>query len=267
VPSQARFCLYCGVAIAAERPEPPPAPAPPPAGELPPTGVGDELRPVTALFADVVGSTALGERLAPHEVKALIGECVSRMARAIEQYGGHIDAYMGDGIAAFFGVPTAHEDDPERAARAALRILEVVAEYARDVAAAWQVENFNVRVGINSGQTAVGLIGGAEQEMGVFGDVANVAARLQSAAAPGTIVVGGSTARRLAHRFVLESLGEISVKGREQPVVAWRLVSVQEASQAPAPTPLVGRETEVERLRAGLDELVEGRGPSARRGC
>jgi predicted ATPase len=167
---------------------------------------------------------------------------------------------MGDGIAAFFGMPSAHEDDPERAAHAAIRILEVVAEYARDVAAAWEVEDFNVRVGINSGQTAVGLVGGAEQQVVALGDVTNVAARLQSAAAPGTIVVGGSTARRLAHRFTLESLGDISVKGREQPVAAWRLVSVQEASHAPAPTPLVGREAEVDRLRAGLDELVEGRG-------
>jgi class 3 adenylate cyclase len=260
VPSQARFCSYCGVAIMAERPEPAPAPPPAPVAGPPSVAGADELRPVTALFADVVGSTSLGERLAPHEVKALIGECVSRMARAVEQYGGSIDAYMGDGIAAFFGMPTAHEDDPDRAAHAAIRILEVVAEYARDVAAAWQVEDFNVRVGINSGQTAVGLVGGAEQQVVALGDVTNVAARLQSAAAPGTIVVGGSTARRLAHRFTLESLGDISVKGREQPVAAWRLVSVQEASHAPAPTPLVGREAEVDRLRAGLDELVQGRG-------
>jgi class 3 adenylate cyclase len=260
VPSQARFCSYCGVAISAERPEPAPAPPPAPVAGPPSVAGADELRPVTALFADVVGSTSLGERLAPHEVKALIGECVSRMARAVEQYGGSIDAYMGDGIAAFFGMPSAHEDDPERAAHAAIRILEVVAEYARDVAAAWEVEDFNVRVGINSGQTAVGLVGGAEQQVVALGDVTNVAARLQSAAAPGTIVVGGSTARRLAHRFTLESLGDISVKGREQPVAAWRLVSVQEASHAPAPTPLVGREAEVDRLRAGLDELVEGRG-------
>jgi class 3 adenylate cyclase len=260
VPSQARFCSYCGVAITVERPVPPAAPKPARADEPPRAAEADELRPVTALFADVVGSTALGERLAPHEVKALIGECVSRMARAIEQYGGSIDAYMGDGIAAFFGMPTAHEDDPERAAHAAIRILEVVAEYARDVAAAWGVEDFNVRVGINGGQTAVGLVGGAEQHVVALGDVTNVAARLQSAAAPGTIVLGGSTARRLAHRFVLESLGEISVKGREQPVAAWRLVRVQEASHEPAPTPLVDREREVERLRAGLEELLEGRG-------
>src|SRR5207244_6149077 len=83
-----------------------------------PGGSADELRPVTVLFADVVGSTGLGERLGPDEVKALIGECVSRMSRTVEEFGGTIQAYMGDGICAYFGVPVAHEDDPERAARA-----------------------------------------------------------------------------------------------------------------------------------------------------
>ncbi len=77
---------------------------------------------MTAVFPDVVGSTALGERLAPEEVKALIGECVSAMARTVEDHGGFVQAYMGDGIAAFFGIPTSHEDDPEWAARCALRI-------------------------------------------------------------------------------------------------------------------------------------------------
>src|SRR5687768_13400828 len=108
--------------------------------------VSDELKPITALFADVVGSTSLGEKLAPNEVKALIGECVSRMAAAVEEFGGVVQAYMGDGICAYFGVPTAHEDDPERAARAALRIRENVAAYAADVEEAWGISEFNVRV-------------------------------------------------------------------------------------------------------------------------
>src|SRR5207237_6706884 len=128
--SQARFCSYCGVAL---RPDKEPVRTGAPSPDLAPQGgaaaslsAEDELRPVTALFADVVGSTALGERLPPDEVKALIGECVNRMARVVEQFGGTIQAYMGDGIAVFFGMPAAHEDDPERAARAALRIVEVV---------------------------------------------------------------------------------------------------------------------------------------------
>jgi class 3 adenylate cyclase len=264
VPSQARFCSYCGAAL---RPDDEgvltAAPVPEPAirdGAVPSSPADDELRPVTALFADVVGSTALGERLAPDEVKALIGECVNRMAQAVEQFGGTIQAYMGDGIAGFFGMPAAHEDDPERAAHAALRIVEVVAKYAEDIAVAWDVKDFHVRVGVNSGQTAVGIVGAADQQKVALGDTTNVAARLQSIAVPGTILVGESTARRLAHRFVLESLGEVSVKGRSQPVAAWRLVRVQTGTRTPAPTPLVGREPEVTRIRVALEELTEGRG-------
>ncbi len=104
----------------------------------------DERRPVTVLFADIVGSTALGERLEPDEAKVLVGECVTMMSRAVEEYGGTVQAYQGDGICAYFGVPTAHEDDPERAARTALRILEVVSGYARDIEAAWGISGFAV---------------------------------------------------------------------------------------------------------------------------
>ena len=96
-----------------------------------PRPIEDERRPVTVLFADIVGSTALGERLEPDEAKVLVGECVTMMSRAVDEYGGTVQAYQGDGICAYFGVPAAHEDDPERAARAALRILEVVRGYAR----------------------------------------------------------------------------------------------------------------------------------------
>src|SRR5262245_22465303 len=106
---------------------------------------GDELRPVTALFADIVGSTSLGESLSAADVNALVGECINRMSRAVEEFGGLIQAYTGDGVSAYFGVPVAHEDDPERAARAALRILQIVQAYARDVEAVWGIEDFNVR--------------------------------------------------------------------------------------------------------------------------
>jgi hypothetical protein len=166
-PSFARFCSSCGVAFGGDEQRAPELAGAGAAGEVP--AAGDELRPVTALFADVVGSTALGERLAPDEVKALIGECVNRIAGAVEQFGGTVTSYMGDGIAAFFGLPTAHEDDPERAGLAALRVLEVVAEYAVDIEAAWGVTDFNVRVGVNSGQIAVGLVGAADQQRVALG--------------------------------------------------------------------------------------------------
>jgi class 3 adenylate cyclase len=221
---------------------------------------GDELRPVTALFADIVGSTSLGERLTPGEVKALIGECVSRRSRAVEEFGGIIQAYTGDGICAYFGVPAAHEDDPERAARAALRSIEVATEYAQDVEAAWGLPDFNVRVGINSGQTGVGMVGGAVPQAVALGDTTNVAARLEGAAKPGTIAVGSGTAQRLAHSFALESLGEIHVKGRTDAVAAWRLVGPRPTAEPDALAPLVGREAEMDRLSAMAEELRAGRG-------
>jgi class 3 adenylate cyclase len=269
VSSQSRFCSYCGAALRGDRPRtssgvqlviPKPGVEAARVQSIPGVASADELRPMTALFADVVGSTALGERLAPDEVKSLIGECVNRIAAAVEQFGGTVQAYMGDGIAAFFGLPAAHEDDPDRAAHAALRVLEVVAEYAVDISAAWGVTDFNVRVGVNSGQTAVGVVGAADRQQVALGDATNVAARLQSIAAPGTAVVGESTARRLAHRFVLESLGEVEVKGRTEPVGAWRLVRFQTGTRVPAPAPLVGRESAVAQLRSAVDDVVEGRG-------
>ena len=215
---------------------------------------------MTALFADVVGSTALAERLAPDEAKALIGECVNQMSRAVHEYGGSVQAYMGDGICAYFGVPTAREDDPERAARAALRIVEVVREYARDVERAWGIEGFDLRVGINTGQAAVGLVGAVDAQTVAFGDTVNVAARLQSSAEPGTIAVGEQAGHRLSHRFVLEPLGKLAIRGRAKEVEVLRLVGPRDREEEHPHVPILGRDAEVERLRVAADELARGRG-------
>jgi class 3 adenylate cyclase len=220
----------------------------------------DELRPITVLFADIVGSTALGERLGPGEVKALIGECLNRMSRAAETYGGAIQAYAGDGICVYFGLPVAHEDDPERAALAALRILQVIGEYGRDVESAWGIPNFNVRIGINSGQAGVGLVGARDPQEVALGDATNIAARLEALADPGAIVVGGATARRLAKAFALHSLGEVIVKGRGEPVLAYRLVGTGVVSRQAVAPPLIGREEEMNRLYTALTALESGRG-------
>jgi class 3 adenylate cyclase len=220
----------------------------------------DELRPVTALFADIVGSTTLGERLTPDAVKLVIGDFVGRMSRAVEQYGGTVQAYMGDGIAAFFGVARAHEDDAERAARAALAILAEAEAYAREVENSWQISTFGVRVGINTGAVAIGFVGGAAPQAVTLGDTSNVAARLQALAAPGSIVVGEATAKSLARTFALDPLGEVAVKGRREPVSAWRLLATEATLESRPVTPLVGRDAEMARLREILVELGEGRG-------
>jgi class 3 adenylate cyclase len=220
----------------------------------------DEVRPITALFADVVGSTALGEKLTPDEVKILIGECVSRMSRVVEELGGVVQAYMGDGICAYFGVRAAHEDDPERAAAAALRLLREVGEYQRQVEAAWGISRFSIRVGVNTGQAGVGVVGAGDPQVVALGDTTNVAARLQAAAEPGSILVGEATARRLTDRFLLEPVGAVSVKGRTGTVFAWQLIGSRPALEAPAATPLVGREPELSRLESLITEFEAGRG-------
>ena len=235
-------------------------PPPPPAPTTPARQIEDERRPVTVLFADIVGSTALGEKLEPDEAKVLVGECVTMMSRAVDEYGGTVQAYQGDGICAYFGVPAAHEDDPERAARTALRILEVVSGYARDIEAAWGISGFAVRVGVNSGPAAVGLVGSADPQAVALGDATNVAARLQAAAEPGTILVGHVTARRLQHRFELGSPEEVSVKGREEPVRASRLLRAKEREPRAATTPVVGRERELDVLQRVRGDLASGRG-------
>jgi predicted ATPase/class 3 adenylate cyclase len=220
----------------------------------------DELRPITALFADIVGSTGLGERLGPDEVKALVGEFVTRMSRAVEEYGGVVQAYLGDGICAYFGVPTAHEDDPERAARVALRIVGVASVYAVEVESAWGIKGFNVRVGLNSGPAAVGIVGAEDAQTVALGDTTNVAARLQSVAEPGTIAVGPGSASRLSSLFVLEPLGDVSVKGRAEAVSASRLVGPRPSSEPRPTTPLVGREREIGVLEGSVGDLKAGRG-------
>jgi class 3 adenylate cyclase len=237
-------------------------PARGPVGRASPTPVEaeDELRPVSVLFADVVGSTPLAERLDPGEYAALMGGCVDRMCRAVERFGGVIDAYMGDGIAAFFGFPAATEDDADRAASAALCVLDAIELYAGEVRETWKLADLKVRIGVNSGQVAIGVVGVAERHPVALGDTMNIAARLQGTADPGTIVIGGATARKLGGRFLLAPLGRLTVRGRERPVEAWRLLRARAARPRTDPAGLVGRGHEKTLLRSVADALAAGKG-------
>jgi class 3 adenylate cyclase len=225
-----------------------------------PVEAEDELRPVSVVFADVVGSTPLAERLEPDEYAALIGGCVDRMCREVERFGGVIDAYMGDGIAAFFGFPAATEDDAERAASAALAVVKAIDAYADEVRETWTLPDLNVRVGVNSGQVAIGVVGAAERHPVALGDTMNVAARLQGAAAPGTIVMGGATARKLQGRFLVAPLGHVAVRGRQKPVEAWRLLGPRPGRRRTDPFGLVGRSSETAILASAADDLRAGQG-------
>jgi class 3 adenylate cyclase len=242
LPPAARFCPSCGARH--DDPREPPR---------------DEVRPVTVLFADIVGSTRLGEQLPPDEVKALVGECVTRMGAAVEAHGGVVQAYMGDGICAYFGVPRAREDDAHRAARAALDILDVVSSYRQVAAATWPVEDLDVRVGINSGRAAVGVVGAAVPSVVALGDATNLAARLEATATPGSVLVGAATSAQLLDFFELEPVGRITAKGREEPVEAFRLVGTR-AEPRRRETALVGRVDELGGLREIAAELRRGRG-------
>lgn len=225
-----------------------------------PVEAENELRPVSVLFADVVGSTPLAEQLEPEDYAALIGGCVDRMCRASEQFGGVIDAYMGDGIAAYFGFPAATEDDADRAASAALSVVKAIGAYAHEVQATWGLAGLNVRVGVNSGQVAIGVVGAAERHPVALGDTMNVAARLQGTALPGTIVVGGATVKKLRGRFLVAPLGHVAVRGRERPVEAWRLLSARPDRARREPSSLVGRGKETTLLASAADAVRGGDG-------
>jgi ABC-type oligopeptide transport system substrate-binding subunit/class 3 adenylate cyclase len=227
--------------------------------------VRDERRVVTALFADLVGSTALGERLDPEELKLVVGDAVARMVMAIEAYGGTVKDLAGDGVLALFGAPLAHEDDPERAVRAALRIADDIESFAREVAEAWGVDALNVRIGVNTGPVVTGAIGAGERiEFGAMGDAVNVAARLQSKARPGSVLVGEATRRVVADRFTWDDGETFELKGKSDPVVAFAVTGDGAGGRGRADlgsaTRMVGRDRELATASDAVDAVASGTG-------
>lgn len=226
----------------------------------------EEHRIITALFADLAGSTALGERLREEEVKLVVGEAIGRVAAEIERLGGYVKDLAGDGVLAFFGAPTSYEDDAERAARAALNILQAIAAYGSEVARGWDVEELGVRVGISTGPVALGPIGsGGRLEYAAFGDTVNTAARLQSAAERGTALVDVHTHRLIEALFVWGEPRELELKGKAAPVRAFCLRASLPAksrlrSLGGAPTAIVGRDRETSTMRQALDDVHAGAG-------
>src|SRR5215467_2579951 len=221
-----------------------------------------ERRQLTIMFCDLVGSTALSTRLDPEDLRGVIGAHHRCCAELVERHGGFVAEFLGDGVLAYFGYPRADEHDPERAVRAGLALVEAVPKLATKAGAPLEV-----RVGIDTGLVVVGqLIGSGEsQERGVVGETPNLAARLQAAAAPGTVVIGPATRRLLGSLFEYEDLGRIEVKGFAAPVEACRVVrqsaveSRFEALRA-ATTPLVGRDEDIELLLRRWVQAKQGDG-------
>jgi class 3 adenylate cyclase len=204
-----------------------------------------ERRQVTVMFVDLVGSTAMSARLDPEEMREVIRAYQNAVAREIAAYAGHVAKFMGDGVLAYFGWPKAHEDDAERAVRASLAITRSVAALhipdARTLAA---------RVGIATGLVIIGdLIGSGEaQERDVIGETPNLAARLQTLARPGQVVIAESTNRLLGRLFEIEDLGRQRLAGFSEPIGALRVLEKDaaedrfEALHGKGLVPLVGRE-------------------------
>ncbi|MEO6627360.1 MAG: adenylate/guanylate cyclase domain-containing protein [Aquihabitans sp.] len=180
--------------------------------------VDDERRVVTVLFADLVGFTTLSEHLDPERVKNLVDRCFDRLALDITAFGGQVDKIIGDAIVALFGVPASHEDDAERAVRAALRMQETLCLEADAIGAALQI-----RIGINTGEVLVGAMRAAGS-VTAMGDVVNTASRLQTAAGPGEVFVGPSTHAVTQQAISYEARGLLAAKGRDEPVETWKAV-------------------------------------------
>ncbi len=210
---------------------------------------------MSVLFADLVGYTTLSESLDHESVKLLTDRCLTRLAREVERFGGYVDQYIGDNVMAVFGAPTAHEDDPERAVRAGWGMQRAMEELNTSVGAEFGVE-LALRVGVNTGEALAGRVGG---QYTVVGDVVNTAARLQTSAPVGGVLIGERTRRSAAAAARFREVGPLALKGKAEPVRAYEVVEVLEPARHESlpgsRPPLIGRGSELQRLRALFAEV------------
>jgi class 3 adenylate cyclase/tetratricopeptide (TPR) repeat protein len=240
-PDRARFCLACGVQLG---------------GVTSPRR--EERKVVTVVFADLVDFTRRAESLDPEDVRATLGEYHVRVRAALEGFGGTVEKFIGDAVVAVFGAPVAHEDDPERAVRAAFAVHDAVASL--------NVENpkldLHVRVAVNSGEALVALDARpGEGDAMVSGDVVNTAARLQTAAPVDGVLVGETTFRATERTIRYEEAGTVAAKGKTQGVTAWHAVEPRSRFgvdfEQTGSAPLIGRQRELDLLLGSLDRVRE----------
>jgi ABC-type transport system substrate-binding protein/class 3 adenylate cyclase len=221
-----------------------------------------ERRIVTALVADVVGSTTIAEKLGPERSKFLIDEVMRIMSEHVRRYDGTVAQLVGDELLAFFGAPVSYEDDSERAIRSALAIQRAIGQYAEEVKDAYGVD-LAVRIGINTGPVVVGVQTEGEDgydPWNALGETVNLAARLQQIAGEGGVVIGPTTMRQVESCFDVEELGPQELKGVGQTTAAYKVVAAREHEAMEPTQPLVGREYELTVIERTMDALVEGRG-------
>ena len=222
-----------------------------------------ERRHLTVLLCDLVGSTSLSARLDPEDLRKILYEFQRCCDDAIRRYDGHIARFMGDGILAYFGFPTAHEDDAERAVRAALEMVESVSALTIPI-----TKGLEVRIGIASGLVVVGdLIGeGPAREFALVGDAPNLAARLQALAEPSQILIAPRTRLLLGRLFEFADFGDHNLKGFERPIHVWRVLAPSSASSRFEArtsfelTPLIGRQAELRFLHKQYSRAKRGKG-------
>jgi len=263
------FCPKCGASIGAAgaTPSSPPRAATARAPRAPPAAnpvLDADRRTVTVLFADLSGFTALSERLDPEVMQTLQNDLFGELTAAVQSFGGYVDKFIGDALLALFGAPVAHEDDPERALRAALDMIARTARLGTDPAEGGPP--LVLHIGINTGPVVTGGLGvGTAKSYSVTGDTVNIAQRLQSLAAPGEILVGPLTHRLTRHAFSYEALGDVALRGKAGSVLVHRLGEPL-ASPRPArgletlglSTPLIARDTELQSMLASLDLACTG---------
>ena len=237
-PSDSRFCNSCAAPFAAEAPSP------------------EQLKTITVLFADVTGSTALGERLEPETLRRVMERYFELARRVIERHGGTVEKFIGDAVMAVFGVPVLHEDDALRAVRAAAdlraELPELNLELQRDYDTALQL-----RTGVNTGAAVT-----ATDEWLALGDAVNVAARLEQAAPPDEVLLGEETLGLVRDAVVVEPLEPMELKGKSRPVAAYRLIEViagTEAKTRHLDSPMVGRSRQLRMLGDAFATVVQER--------
>ena len=235
-----RFCGNCGTALLAAEPR-------------------EVRKTVTVLFADVTGSTALGEKLDPEALRRVMGRYFDEMKVVLESHGGTVEKFIGDAVMAVFGVPTLHEDDALRAVLAANEMRERLAALNGDLERDFGVA-IDARIGVNTGEVVTGQ--GDPAERLATGDAVNVAARLEQAAAPGQILLGESTLELVRHAVEVDGIEPLPLKGKEERVPAFSLVRALQGApsfERRLDAPLVGRRDELAGVRAAFDRAVSER--------
>ena len=211
------------------------------------------------MFADVTGSTALGERLDPETLRRVMGRYFDEMAAVIERHGGTVEKFIGDAVMAVFGIPRLHEDDAVRAVRAAAGMREALETLNLELEREHGVE-IAARIGVNTGEVVAGDPSAGQRL--VTGDAVNVAARLEQAASPGEIFLGETTYRLVKDAVEVEPVAPLDLKGKEEPVPAYRLVTVLAdvaGHERHLDSPMVGRAKELEMLERALERAVTER--------